>query len=66
MTLTRHLEGEQGAEKWPEKPELLVESNDLSDEISERLIRREACPPHCRLQLGDAAVGEPVPAKVAP
>lgn len=50
MTLARHLEGEQGAEKWPEKPKLLVGNSDLSDEISERLIRREACPPHCRLQ----------------
>lgn len=50
MTLTRHLGGEREAEKWPGKPELLVENNDLSDEISESLIRKEACPPPHRLQ----------------
>lgn len=67
MTLTRHLEGAREAEKWPGKPELLVENNDLSDEISERLIRKEACPPRRRQQCNSEMLwwGEPVPAKVA-
>lgn len=50
MTITRHLEGKHEAEKWPGKSGLSVENNDLSDEISERLIRRDACPTRPRLQ----------------
>lgn len=50
MTVTRRLEGKQEAEKWPEKSGLSVVNNDLSDEISKRLIRKEACPTRQRLQ----------------
>jgi hypothetical protein len=50
MMLTRHLEGAREAEKWPGKPERLVENNDLSDEISERWIRKETYPPRRRLR----------------
>lgn len=50
MTVTRRLEGKQEAEKWPEKSGLSVENNDLSDEISKRLIRKDACPTRQRLQ----------------